>query len=59
MTHFVKRLEPVRRESQAMSNPKARAALQQQMKTAGVKAILVGSTVNPSLAGQIANDVGI
>ena len=42
-----------------MSDPKARAALQQQMKTAGVKAILVGSTVNPSLAGQIANDVGI
>lgn len=35
------------------------AALQQQIEAEGVKAIFVGSTVNPSLAGQIANDVGV
>lgn len=35
------------------------AALQQQIEAEGVQAIFVGSTVNPSLAGQIANDLGI
>jgi ABC-type Zn uptake system ZnuABC Zn-binding protein ZnuA len=35
------------------------AALQQQIEAEGVQAIFVGSTVNPNLAGQIANDLGI
>ncbi|MCL4860506.1 MAG: zinc ABC transporter substrate-binding protein [Caldilineaceae bacterium] len=35
------------------------AALQRQIEAEGVKAIFVGSTVNPSLAGQIADDVGV
>jgi ABC-type Zn uptake system ZnuABC Zn-binding protein ZnuA len=35
------------------------AALQDQMKLAGVKAVLVGTTVNPALADQLAQDLGI
>lgn len=35
------------------------AALQRQIETVGVKAIFVGSTVNPGLASQIASDLGV
>lgn len=43
-----------------MAAPSAQelAALQQQIAQEGVKAILVGTTVNPSVAQQIANDTG-
>lgn len=43
-----------------MAAPSAQelAALQQQIAREGVKAILVGTTVNPSVAQQIANDTG-
>jgi ABC-type Zn uptake system ZnuABC Zn-binding protein ZnuA len=34
------------------------AALQQQIKQEGVKAILVGNTVNPNVAQQLARDTG-
>jgi ABC-type Zn uptake system ZnuABC Zn-binding protein ZnuA len=44
-----------------LSSPAAQelAALQQQITEEGVKAIFVGSTTNPDLAEQIANDLGI
>lgn len=35
------------------------AALQRQLEAEGVRAIFVGSTVSPTLAQQIANDVGV
>jgi manganese/iron transport system substrate-binding protein len=35
------------------------AALQRQIEAEGVQAIFVGSTVNPSLSGQIAGDVDV
>jgi ABC-type Zn uptake system ZnuABC Zn-binding protein ZnuA len=35
------------------------AALQDQMIREGIKAVFVGSTVNPGLAGQLASDLGI
>jgi ABC-type Zn uptake system ZnuABC Zn-binding protein ZnuA len=44
-----------------LSEPSAQelADLQQQITTEGVKAIFVGTTTNPDLAEQIANDVGV
>lgn len=44
-----------------LSQPSAQelAALQEQIKAAGAKAIFVGSTVNPALATQISRDLGI
>jgi ABC-type Zn uptake system ZnuABC Zn-binding protein ZnuA len=44
-----------------LSSPSAQelAALQQQITEEGVKAIFVGTTTNPALAEQIANDISI
>ncbi len=44
-----------------MAAPSAQelAALQDQIKTEGVKAIFVGNSANPTLAEQIANDLGV
>lgn len=43
----------------AEPSAQALAALQDQLAAAGVKAIFVGTTVNPRLAEQIAQDLGI
>lgn len=43
----------------AEPSAQALAALQDQLAQEGVKAIFVGTTVNPRLADQIANDLGI
>lgn len=43
----------------SQSSAQSLAALQEQIKSAGAKAIFVGSTVNPALADQLAKDLGI
>lgn len=43
----------------SQSSAQTLAALQEQIKAAGAKAIFVGSTVNPSQADQLARDLGI
>ena len=43
----------------SQSSAQSLAALQEQIRAAGAKAIFVGNTVNPALATQISQDLGI